>query len=116
MTHTYQISGMTCNGCRSHVQKTLSEVPGVTKAEVNLEEKAASIEMGKHNPLETFKAVLEKDGGKYSIGVPNGKMEETPLQPHISKPIHLPDAPRNSGRCPWQLFNLRNGFSAISAN
>ncbi|MBK6375318.1 MAG: cation transporter [Saprospiraceae bacterium] len=26
MTHTYQISGMSCNGCRNHVLKTLSEV------------------------------------------------------------------------------------------
>jgi len=37
MTHTYHVSGMSCNGCRSHVEKTLNEVDGVAKAEVNLE-------------------------------------------------------------------------------
>ena len=26
MTHTYHVSGMSCNGCRSHVEKTLNEV------------------------------------------------------------------------------------------
>jgi hypothetical protein len=29
MVHKYSISGMTCNGCRSHVEKVLNEVPGV---------------------------------------------------------------------------------------
>ncbi len=86
MTHTYQITGMTCNACRSHVEKTLSEVPGVTKAEVNLEEKKASIKMEKHIPLETFKTALEKDGGKYGIGMLNDKMEEKPLAAHVAKP------------------------------
>ena len=86
MTHTYKIAGMTCNGCRSHVEKTLSEVPGVTKAEVNLEEKSASIKMEKHIPLETFKTALEKDGGKYSIGMLNDKMEEKPSVEHVAKP------------------------------
>lgn len=86
MTHTYQITGMTCNGCRSHVQKTLSDVQGVSKVEVNLEAKSAIIEMEKHIPVETFKDALEKDGGGYSIGTPDEKMEEKPLKKHISKP------------------------------
>ncbi len=78
MKHTYQISGMTCNGCKNHVQKILSEIPGVTSAEVNLEEKTASIEMENHIPLETLKAALEKDGGSYKIGMPNEVMQEKP--------------------------------------
>ena len=83
--HTYQISGMTCNGCRGHVQKTLSEIQGVLNAEVNLEEKTATIEMEKHIPLEILKAALEKDGGRYSIGMMNEAMEEKPLKASISK-------------------------------
>ncbi len=86
MKHTYQITGMTCNGCRSHVEKTLSEVPGVTKAAVNLAEKTVSIEMDKHIHLEIFKAALEKDGGKYGIGMMNDKMEEKPIEAHVAKP------------------------------
>ena len=77
MTHTYQITGMTCNGCSNHVQKTLSEVQGVSKVEVNLQEKQASIEMEKHIPLEIFKIALEKDGGKYSIEILNKKWKRS---------------------------------------
>ncbi|WP_194768118.1 heavy metal translocating P-type ATPase [Tamlana sp. I1] len=67
MKHTYHIHGMTCNGCRSHVEKTLSEVSGVSKASVNLEKAEATIEMDSHIPLETFQKALEEDGGNYSI-------------------------------------------------
>ena len=77
---------MTCSGCRNHVQKTLSEVEGVTEVQVNLEEKSASISMEKHIPLETFKNALEKDGGKYTIGTPNEQMQEKTIEEHVSKP------------------------------
>ncbi|MFB0908612.1 MAG: heavy metal-associated domain-containing protein, partial [Spirosomataceae bacterium] len=86
MKHTYQITGMTCNGCFNHVQKTLDGVPGVTKAEVNLEEKSASIVIEKHIPLQVFKTALQNDGGKYQIGMLNEAMEEIPKEKHISKP------------------------------
>jgi Cu+-exporting ATPase len=67
MKHTYHIHGMTCNGCRSHVEKTLSEVDGVSNASVNLEKEEAIIEMESHIPIETFQNALQDDGGSYSI-------------------------------------------------
>ncbi|WP_034260890.1 heavy metal translocating P-type ATPase [Altibacter lentus] len=67
MTHTYTIHGMTCNGCRSHVEQALSKVDGVVKAFVDLEKAEATIEMETHIPIEKFQAALEKDGGTYSI-------------------------------------------------
>ena len=67
MKHTYHIHGMTCNGCRSHVEETLSKVEGVLKASVDLEKAAATIEMESHIPMETFQEALKKDGGSYSI-------------------------------------------------
>jgi cation transport ATPase len=70
MVHTYHISGMTCNGCRSHVEQTLSKVTGVSKATVNLEKSEATIEMTSHIPLETFQEALKNDGGRYSIHQP----------------------------------------------
>ena len=85
MKHTYQITGMTCKGCQSHVQKTLSDVSGVTHVDVSLEGKSASIEMEKHIPLATFKAALDKDGGKYGIGMPNEKMDVKPQKTASSK-------------------------------
>ncbi|MCX7547790.1 heavy metal translocating P-type ATPase [Xanthomarina sp. F1114] len=67
MKHIYHIQGMTCNGCRSHVEEILSKVEGVSKATVNLEKKEASIEMVSHIPLATFQEALKKDGDTYSI-------------------------------------------------
>ena len=71
MTHTYIIHGMTCNGCRGHVENTLSEIDGVSKASVNLEKAEAVIEMEKHIPLKVFEKALENDGGSYSISLPD---------------------------------------------
>ena len=67
MKHTYHIHGMTCNGCRSHVEETLSKVKGVSKASVDLEKAEATIEMESHIPIERFQEALKKDGGNYSI-------------------------------------------------
>lgn len=58
---------MTCNGCRTHVEETLSKVKGVSKASVNLEKEEATIQMESHIPIETFQKVLKNEGGKYSI-------------------------------------------------
>lgn len=71
MKHTYKIHGMTCNGCRSHVEQTLKEIEGVSKASVNLEKAEAVIEMEKHIPLKVFEKALEDDGGRYSISLPD---------------------------------------------
>lgn len=58
---------MTCNGCRNHVEHTLSKVTGVSKAEVNLEKAEATIEMENHIPIEKFQEALKNDGDRYSI-------------------------------------------------
>ncbi len=67
MKHTYHIHGMSCNGCRKHVEETLSKVDGVNAVEVNLEKAEALIEMEGHIPIERFQEALENDGGGYSI-------------------------------------------------
>jgi Cu+-exporting ATPase len=58
---------MTCNGCRSHVEETLSKVEGVSHATVDLEKAEATIEMESHISIETFQNALKNDGGRYSI-------------------------------------------------
>ena len=54
MTHTYNIQGMTCDGCREHVQEALSAVDGIQKVTVDLETKEARIEMEHHIQTSTF--------------------------------------------------------------
>jgi len=84
MEHTYHIHGMTCNGCRTHVEKTLNEVEGVSNASVNLEKEEATIQMQSHISIEKFQEALKNDGGIYSIHKNGGhhhppeKKEETP--------------------------------------
>ena len=87
MKHTYQITGMTCNGCRSHVEKTLQEVEGVKNASVDLEKAEAVIEMKGHIPVEVFESALQKEDGKYHISVPTASEEKatTPSKDDISE-------------------------------
>lgn len=70
MKHIYHIHGMTCGGCRSHVEETLSKIEGVSNVSVDLEKAEASIEMGSHIPLEKFQEALKKDGDQYTIHNP----------------------------------------------
>ncbi|MFC4095120.1 heavy metal translocating P-type ATPase [Euzebyella saccharophila] len=67
MKKTYYIHGMTCNGCRAHVQHILENVNGVGGVSVDLAEAKAELEMDKEIPFKTLKKALEKDGGSYSI-------------------------------------------------
>ncbi|MBI6116959.1 heavy metal translocating P-type ATPase [Salegentibacter maritimus] len=64
---TYSVSGMTCNGCRAHVEKTLNKVEGVKHAEVNLEKEEAKIVGDKNVSLEKLQQALQDDGGNYEI-------------------------------------------------
>ncbi|MBW1654056.1 heavy metal translocating P-type ATPase [Flavobacterium quisquiliarum] len=71
MTHQYIISGMSCNGCRTKVEKTLNEVEGV-QAEVTLNPPTATITMDKHVPTEKFQEVLSA-AGNYTIEIDSPK-------------------------------------------
>ncbi len=83
MKHTYHIHGMSCNGCRNHVEATLSKVEGVEQVTVDLQKAEAVIQMVSHIPLETFQQALENDGGRYSIhtlGAPQQMQHKPRLQ------------------------------------
>ena len=67
ITRTFPVNGMTCNGCKVHVVKTLSSVEGVQSVSVDLKNAEATIDMKPEIPIEKFQEVLEKDGGTYSI-------------------------------------------------
>ena len=72
MTHTYTITGMTCNGCRSKVEKTLNAIDGV-EAKVSLNPSIATITMEKHIPITQLQEALSAVG-KYTIEIANDKM------------------------------------------
>jgi len=53
-----EIEGMTCSHCKMRVEKVLIEVPNVTGAQVNLNEKRA-VDSGSANRADMVKAVHE---------------------------------------------------------
>lgn len=64
MKHTYHIQGMTCEGCKASVEKSLTALENVTKVSVNLEKEEAEIMMSSHIPTEDLQKALSK---KYTI-------------------------------------------------
>ena len=65
MTHKYIITGMSCNGCRTKVEKTLNAIEGV-EASVLLEDATATITMEKHVPTAQMQEALSV-AGNYTI-------------------------------------------------
>jgi cation transport ATPase len=66
MTHTYNISGMTCNGCVAKAKSELLKLGDVTEADVQLTSPQATITMQKHIPVQQLQAALDK-AGAYTI-------------------------------------------------
>ena len=59
---TIKINGMACNHCKMTVEKVLSAIDGVEKAEVNLENKVAVVVLSKEIENDVFKTVIEDAG------------------------------------------------------
>lgn len=74
MTHEYNISGMTCNGCSEKVRSKLLKVPGVKNIIIDLSKNAASIEMDRHISTPTLQQAL-KDDPWYILSVGSKAME-----------------------------------------
>ena len=58
MTHTYNITGMTCTGCLTRVQNLLQQVPDIEKVNISLAEGTADISMKKHVPTAYLQQAL----------------------------------------------------------
>lgn len=73
MKHTYNITGMTCNGCKASVEKHLKEVDGVNSVTVDLESAEAEITMDSHITTESFQQALPE---KFKISETEEKQEQ----------------------------------------
>ncbi len=85
MKHSYQITGMTCDGCRKHVEDTLADVAGVEEAQVDLSSGEATLTMTQHIELEELKQALKRDSGRYDIHPPGTHGPELAPLPEIKK-------------------------------
>lgn len=73
MKHTYQIKGMTCNGCKASVEKYLKEVDKVSVVSVSLEKSEVEITM---DSTITAKVLQEALPEKYTISKKNDGLAE----------------------------------------
>ena len=64
MKHTYNISGMTCEGCKASVEKYLKAVDHITGVKVDLKKGEAELTMDTHVDTATLKKALPE---KYAI-------------------------------------------------
>ena len=75
MTHTYNITGMTCNGCVAKAKSELLKVGDIAEATVQLTAPQATISMGKHIPVAVLQQALHK-AGHYTITEADGGMKK----------------------------------------
>src|SRR5687768_6097597 len=59
MTHTYKITGMTCEGCEAKVQFLLQKVKGVTEVKINRALEEARVTMQEHIPTIALQEALK---------------------------------------------------------
>ena len=101
MTHTYTITGMSCNGCRTKAEKALNELDGV-EAVVTLDPPTATITTEKSVSVFKLQKALYS-AGNYIIsesGEPNeNSIYATPM-PSEMKPVDLPKSAAGKYYCP----------------
>jgi cation transport ATPase len=88
MTHTYNLTGMTCTSCEAKVKSALLMVENVTNVEVSKDENTATITMEKHIPLSSLQKALPE---KYQISATQHSeiAEQTKSWLETYKPILL---------------------------
>ena len=64
MTHTYIVSGMTCNGCKASIEEKLNALEHVINASTNLEKGEVVIEASRYISINSLQKALPN---KYSI-------------------------------------------------
>jgi heavy metal translocating P-type ATPase len=87
MKHTYQISGMSCQGCSKKVALALNGIKGIS-AVVTLVPPAAVITMEQHVPTEILQEALSK-AGDYIILTAGDHHGDLPHNKILSSPIHV---------------------------
>jgi copper chaperone CopZ len=88
MTHTYQLTGMTCSSCEDKVKRALELVDNITNVEVSKENNTATITMNKHVAIADLQNALDS---KYQISAieHNETIEQTRSWFETYKPILL---------------------------
>lgn len=76
MKHTYKIIGMTCTGCKTSVENSLSSIKEISKIETDLKKGEVVLEMTSHVTLKKLQETMLKAGLHYTISMPGHKKYE----------------------------------------
>jgi Cu+-exporting ATPase len=102
MTYLYTISGMSCNGCRTKVEKTLNSIEGI-HAEVTLNPPLATVTMLKHVAIEKLQEILS-EVGNYTI---------QPVQSHT---VRYAITGMSCNGCRTKVENTLNAIDGVEAS
>lgn len=94
MQKEYTVKGMTCQGCKAHVEEALQKLTTVEKANVSLEKELAEVEFHQEVTLQTLQ---ESIGEKYSIS-PKNVSGEKPSNKAKSTSIEVEQAPEEQSK------------------
>lgn len=86
MTHTYNISGMTCQGCVATVKNDLERLSEIDNVDVDLESQTATITMATHVDTEVLQEALSS---KYQISKAESKNVFSPVKTASSEKSKL---------------------------
>jgi cation transport ATPase len=91
MTHTYQLTGMTCESCETKVKSALLTLENVTTVEVSKTTNSVTITMDKHIALSELQKALGGAKSKYQLSAihHNETIEHAKSWFEIYKPIFL---------------------------
>jgi len=113
MTHTYKVTGMTCEGCKAKVNYLLSHTPGVQNVDIDLTKGEVAVTMDKHIATSTLQDALKE--------YPKYKLSEEVSQPKHHAPAAVTD---DSETKSWiatykpilLIFGYITAISLIAAN
>jgi len=79
MKHTYKISGMSCNGCKTSIENSLKNIQEIETVSVDLKYQQVVIEMEHHISLEKLQETLFHSGLHYTIEIQHENNSATKL-------------------------------------
>ncbi len=91
MTHTYQITGMSCSSCEQKIKSVFLQLKEVSNVSVSKKNGNAEITMSKQIPLSKLKSKLSVHGDKYQISTLSHEetVESTKSWFSVYKPVLL---------------------------
>lgn len=108
MTHTFEVTGMTCEACEYKIQHLFSGIEGVKTVLVDRNTNSATVEMEKHIPLNTFIEVV-KPYSKYAVN------EKPAVEKQIFSEEETPKTWFETYRPLLLIFAFITGVSIIKA-